>query len=91
MAAQVIIAAIERGYHVVATVRTEEKTTQTKKALAPRLGSKLDNLSFTIVPQIEASDAFDEVIKANEFVAVLHTATPFHFHACVLACHKRLR
>jgi len=81
VAAQVIIAAITRGYHVVATVRTEDKIEQTKIALGPRLGDKLGNLSFAIVPKIEADDAFDEVIKANEFVAVLHTATPFHLKA----------
>jgi saccharopine dehydrogenase-like NADP-dependent oxidoreductase len=81
VAAQVIIAAISRGYLVVATVRTQDKITQTKTALGPRLGDKLSNLSFAIVLDIEADNAFDEVIKANQFVAVLHTATPFYLNA----------
>ncbi|PVG04397.1 NAD(P)-binding protein [Serendipita vermifera] len=81
VAAQVLIAALNKGYQVVATVRNEEKGTQTKTALEKKVGSNISNLSFAIVPSVEAEGAFDEVLKAHEFTAVLHTATPFHLHA----------
>jgi hypothetical protein len=75
MAAQVLIAAVNRGYRVVATVRTEEKAEQTRGALGRYLSAdKLSAISFAIVPKIEAEDAFDEFLKKNEFIAVLHTA-----------------
>lgn len=83
MAAQVIIAilSLETPYSVVATVRDEIKGTQTKEALRSKLGDKVDNLSFAVVPDIEADDAFKAVMDNNDFVAVLHTATPFHLRA----------
>jgi nucleoside-diphosphate-sugar epimerase len=80
VAVQVIIAALERDYQVVATVRSEEKAKQTRKALEKKIGSKASNVSFAIVPVVEAEGAYDEVLKANRFVAVLHTASPFHFN-----------
>jgi NADPH-dependent methylglyoxal reductase len=83
VAAHVLIATLNKGYEVVATVRNQEKAEQTKTALSSRLGDKISKLSFHIVPEIEADDAFDEVIKAHQFVAVLHTATPFHLKAYV--------
>jgi nucleoside-diphosphate-sugar epimerase len=81
VAAQVIIAALNRDYQVVATVRAEEKAKQTTGALQKKVGSKISNLSFAIVPVVEADGAFDDVLKAHEFVAVIHTATPFHLQA----------
>lgn len=67
----------------MATVRNQEKAEQTRTALSSRVGDKISRLSFHIVPAIEADDAFDEVIQAHQFVAVLHTATPFHLKAYV--------
>ncbi|KAG8833217.1 methylglyoxal reductase (NADPH-dependent) gre2 [Serendipita sp. 399] len=81
VAAQVIIAALKKDYQVVATVRNAEKGEQTKQALSSRVGDKIANLSFAIVPVIESEHAFDEVIKTNSFDAVLHTATPFYLNA----------
>lgn len=81
VAAQVLIAALTRDYEVVATVRTQEKADQTKKALAPRVEGKISNLSFYIVPQIEEDHAFDEVVKTNNFTAVIHTASPLRAYA----------
>ncbi|KAG8831531.1 methylglyoxal reductase (NADPH-dependent) gre2 [Serendipita sp. 400] len=81
VAAQVLISALTRGHQVVATVRNTEKGEQTKQALSSRVGDKISNLSFAIVPSIEAEHAFDEVIKNNSFDAVVHTATPFYLNA----------
>ncbi|KAG8860177.1 methylglyoxal reductase (NADPH-dependent) gre2 [Serendipita sp. 405] len=85
VAAQVLISALTRGHQVVATVRNTEKGEQTKQALSSRVGDKISNLSFAIVPSIEAEHAFDEVIKNNSFHAVVHTATPFYLNAYVYA------
>jgi nucleoside-diphosphate-sugar epimerase len=85
VAAQVLIATLDRGYEVIATVRNEEKAEQTRTALAPRVGDKIVKLSFHIVPNIEAEGAFDKVIQEHQFVAVLHTATPFHLNAYVIS------
>lgn len=83
VAAQVLIQGLNKGYTIVTTVRTQEKAEQTKKAIARHVGDKISNLSFAIVPKIDTDDAFDEVLKANEFTAVLHTATPFRLDAFV--------
>jgi hypothetical protein len=83
LAAQVIIVALQKGYQVVATVRTEGKANQTKAALEKKVGGRITSLSFTVVPVLEAESALDEVLKANEFVAVIHTATPCHWNAYV--------
>ncbi|PVG04409.1 NAD(P)-binding protein [Serendipita vermifera] len=81
VAAQIIIAALSRDYHVVATVRSEEKAEQTRTAMEKNVGSKVSNLSFVVVPVVETEGAFDEVLKSNQFKAVIHTATPYHFQA----------
>ncbi|PVF94241.1 NAD(P)-binding protein [Serendipita vermifera] len=81
LAAQVIIVALTKGYQVVATVRSEAKANQTKAALERRLGNKIDDLSFAIVPILEAESALDVVLQAHEFVAAIHTATPCHWNA----------
>jgi nucleoside-diphosphate-sugar epimerase len=81
VAAQVIIAALNRDHQVIATVRAEEKAKQTRGALEKKVGSKISNLSFAIVPVVEADGAFDDILKAQEFVAVIHTATPFYLQA----------
>lgn len=83
LAAQILIIALKRGYEVVATVRTSEKGVQTKKAIARKVGDKVDNLSFHIVPDMEPENAFDEVLQGNQFVAVLHPAAPVHYRAYV--------
>lgn len=78
VAAQVLIAALERDYTVVSTVRTEKKGEETKTALSSRLSpAQLSKLSFAIVPVIEDEHAFDKVLTENKFDAVVHTATPF--------------
>ncbi|PVG04398.1 NAD(P)-binding protein [Serendipita vermifera] len=74
--AQVIIAALNRDYQVVATVQAEEKAKQTTSTLQRKVGNKISNLSFAIVPVVEADGAFDDVLKAHDFDAVIHTATP---------------
>ncbi|KAK9455155.1 hypothetical protein V1511DRAFT_499613 [Dipodascopsis uninucleata] len=63
---------LEKGYTVKATVRSQDKADYLKK-LYP-VDAKL---SFVIVPDIAAPNAFDEAVIGSDYV--LHTASPFHF------------
>ncbi|KAK9378079.1 uncharacterized protein V2V93DRAFT_141175 [Kockiozyma suomiensis] len=65
---------LEKGYTVIATVRSEDKA-EYLKGLYPA-DSKL---SFVIVPDIAAPNAFDEAIKTPGIDYIIHTASPFHF------------
>lgn len=80
IAAQILIASLKANYTVVAQVRSQRKADETRIAMERAIPSNLSNLSFVIVPTIESNGAFDEVIKNNDFDAVLHTATPFHYN-----------
>jgi nucleoside-diphosphate-sugar epimerase len=73
VAAHVIRAFLEMGYHVKGTVRSEstaEKVRQTHPQYK-------DQLSFAIVEDIAVPGAFDEAVKGID--GVIHTASPFLF------------
>ena len=66
---------IDSGYTVVGTVRSEGKGEFLKK-LYPK------NFEYAIVKELSEPSAFDAVFQANpDFTYVLHTASPFTFHA----------
>ncbi|KUJ09721.1 NAD(P)-binding protein [Mollisia scopiformis] len=71
---KIIQLALKAGYSVRAAVRSQEKAngvlaTPTVKALNP--GSRL---TFIIVPDILADNAYDEAVKGVKFI--IHTASP---------------
>lgn len=63
----------EAGYKVKATVRSDDKAEFIKKAF-PEF---VDKVSFVLVPDIVADNAFDEAVVGVDYV--VHTASPFHF------------
>ncbi|KAA8908888.1 hypothetical protein TRICI_004701 [Trichomonascus ciferrii] len=71
VAAEVLKQLVERGHEVVATVRTEEKAEWIKQH---HPNAKIE---IKIVSDIQAEDAFDEVLQDNGIVSVIHTASPF--------------
>lgn len=62
--------ALEKGYHVRATVRSEAKAQELKL----RLSQHSDKLETIIVPDILAPGAFDKAVEGVEFV--VHVASP---------------
>lgn len=72
LAVHVLKQLLERGYKVKATVRSQEK--------ANYLTNLFNKYTFetVIVPDIQVTGAFDQVLKDdNDITAVLHTASPF--------------
>lgn len=72
--AHVLELLLKRGYEVVTTVRSESKASAIR---AKYPGAKL---SVSIVPDIAAPGAFDDVMKTPGLEYVQHTASPFHFN-----------
>ncbi|KAK9324565.1 hypothetical protein V1517DRAFT_316810 [Lipomyces orientalis] len=72
IAGHVLKILLEKGYTVKATVRSQSKA-EYLKGLYPA-DSKL---TFAIVEDIAAPNAFDEAVKGVD--VVVHTASPFHF------------
>ncbi|KIW16563.1 hypothetical protein PV08_03751 [Exophiala spinifera] len=67
-----LVEALSKGYHVRAAVRSESKTTQirTAKSVQPFL----EQLEFTIVPDITKPGAFDDAMRSVNYV--VHLASP---------------
>ncbi|PSN65150.1 dihydroflavonol-4-reductase [Corynespora cassiicola Philippines] len=69
---------LQRGHTVVTTVRSDAKG----KACLDDYPSFSGKLSYTVVEDMARSGAFDEAVKSEPpFEAVVHTASPFHYHA----------
>ncbi|KIW90623.1 uncharacterized protein Z519_08406 [Cladophialophora bantiana CBS 173.52] len=69
---------LQHGHETVFTVRSHEKG---MKILSNYPGQPASKLSYVIVEDIAQEDAFNDAVKSDPpFDAVLHTASPFHFH-----------
>ncbi|KAH8602368.1 dihydroflavonol-4-reductase [Bisporella sp. PMI_857] len=69
---------LKRGHTVVTTVRSHEKGKQILQDYQESSG-KLD---YCVIKDISQPGAFDTAIQHDPpFEAVLHTASPFHYHA----------
>ncbi|KAG8945080.1 methylglyoxal reductase (NADPH-dependent) gre2 [Tulasnella sp. 424] len=73
VAVAVLQALLEQGYDVVGTVRSESKS----RFLRDKFGDD-GKLKFAVVQDITVPGAFDEVLKAHKFDAVVHTSSPYH-------------
>jgi len=71
IAAHIVNPFLERGYNVRGTVRSESTAAKVKKTHS----KYQDQLSFAIVPDIAAANAFDEAVKGVD--GIIHTASPF--------------
>ena len=77
VATQVIKTFLNSGYKVRGTVRSDASA-QACREIFPDAG---DRLSFAIVPDIAAPNAFHEALKDNDIDGVMHVASPFTFSA----------
>ncbi|KAJ6069816.1 hypothetical protein N7499_011703 [Penicillium canescens] len=79
IAAHVLEVLLARGHSVVTTVRSQTKADAIRRA-HPEIAN--DRLSFAIVEDIAQPNAFDQAVATNPpLEAVIHTASPYHFHA----------
>ncbi|KAJ5215360.1 NAD(P)-binding protein [Penicillium cinerascens] len=79
IAAHVLEALLARGHSVVTTVRSQTKANAIQK---DHPGINNDRLSFSIVEDMAQPNAFDRAVVSDPpFEAVIHTASPYHFHA----------
>jgi nucleoside-diphosphate-sugar epimerase len=77
IAAHLVDQLLEKGHHVVTTVRSEDKADKIRNAYKSK--GWADRVEVAIVPDIAKEDAFDEVVKTPGLEVVMHTASPFHF------------
>jgi len=75
IATHIIRAFLDAGYKIRGTVRSESSKAKVQKVHP----NHLDALSFAIVPDISAPNAFDEAIKGVD--GVIHVASPFTLSA----------
>ncbi|GFF34466.1 putative NADPH-dependent methylglyoxal reductase GRP2 [Aspergillus udagawae] len=69
---------LQHGHTVVTTVRSNEKGRECQESY-PEFSN---NLSYVIVEDMARSGAFDKAVQSEPpFDAVVHTASPFHYHA----------
>ncbi|KAH8799823.1 hypothetical protein F5884DRAFT_117849 [Xylogone sp. PMI_703] len=78
VASHVLDSLLQSGFHVVVTVRSEDKG---RKILAAYPRVTRDQLSYVIVRDIVEEGAFDNAVKTEPpFQFVIHTASPYHFN-----------
>ncbi|KAG0691233.1 hypothetical protein C6P40_004045 [Pichia californica] len=78
IAQHVVDKLLARGYSVIGTGRTKEKYSIVIKNFKEKYPE--GKLSFAIVPEIGADDAFDDVLKEHpEVKYVIHMASPIDF------------
>ncbi|KAJ4299894.1 hypothetical protein N0V90_005141 [Kalmusia sp. IMI 367209] len=76
VAAHILAGLIERKYHIVATVRADQKA----KELIELHPDWESHITFAFVPDITAEGAFDEVFsKFGSFDYIIHNASPLNF------------
>ena len=71
---KVLRTALEAGYHVRAAVRSEQKATLLKSNHVLQTTPGFSNLSFIIVPDFLAPNAFDGA--ARDIKYIIHVASP---------------
>lgn len=69
-----LIRALEKGYNVVASVRSPEKAETVRKGISSLVGPHLDNLAFVIIPDMSVVDCFDEHMSEVDYI--VHVASP---------------
>lgn len=74
MATHIISSFLSAGYNVRGTVRSEKSAEAVKKTHSDHASQ----LSFSIVPDIAAPNAFDSAVKDVD--GVIHNASPFAFN-----------
>lgn len=76
LATKIILILLERGYHVVAALRSSAKADAWRQ-LYPQ-PAKEGQVEFVIVPDMQEDGAYDDAVSKDVDV-VFHTASPFHF------------
>ncbi|KAJ5584659.1 NAD(P)-binding protein [Penicillium hispanicum] len=79
IATHVLETLLARGHSVVTTVRSQNKGDAILRAHPELTKNRLD---YAIVEDMAKLNAFDDaVVSEPPFEAVIHTASPYHFHA----------
>lgn len=69
---------LDQGYNVVGTVRSESKSQYLRRKFSKFVDE--GKLTFAVVQDIAVPGALEEVLKAKEFDAVMHTSSPYHWN-----------
>ncbi|KAF4634980.1 hypothetical protein G7Y89_g3122 [Cudoniella acicularis] len=72
IATETILQLITAGYKIIATTRNVSKA----QHLYEELPQYKDNVTFGAIPDITVPGTFDDLFKNNQFVGVLHIASP---------------
>lgn len=75
VASHIVQGLIARDYHIVGTVRSEEKARDVI-ALHP---SWKDHITWAYIADIGVADAWDEIFKSGPFDYIIHNASPVDF------------
>lgn len=71
---KVLRTALEAGYHVRAAVRSDQKITLLKSNEILKATPSFSNLSFIVVPDFLAPNAFDKAVENVKYI--IHVASP---------------
>lgn len=77
VASHILSGLVERNYHIIATVRTEQKSQEIIR-LHPTWEN---NITFVYIPDIATKGAYDEAFRIGEFDYIIHNASPVTFSA----------
>lgn len=83
-----LIFALQAGYRVRVATRRSEQSEPLQKT--PSLREHLESVEFVQVPDITASDAYDEAIKDVDFVLHLASPLPHRVPAGYVCCSKSM-
>lgn len=75
LATQIILILLDKGYHVVAALRSSAKADAWRN-LYPQYSDK-GQIDIVVVPDMQEDGAYDEAIRDVD--VVFHTASPFNF------------
>lgn len=82
LATKIILLLLERGYHVVAALRSSAKGDSWRQLYPQYFGEKQEvegrgRVEFVVVPDMQQDGAYDDAVRDVD--VVFHVASPFHF------------
>lgn len=77
VASHILEGLVERNYHIVATVRSEDKA----KEILTLHPSWERHITFVYIPDITREGAYDETFATADFDYIIHNASPLNFSA----------
>lgn len=77
LATKIILILLDRGYHVVAALRSSAKADSWRQLYPQYSEGEGGQIEFAIVPDMQQEGAYDGAVKDVD--VVFHTASPFNF------------